>query len=329
MIRRALAALALCALPAAASAATWTVNITGPIELGSVAAAATGDTVFRVDATSGAVSVVSGTGRRLSGGSARVQVNVSCRPGRGADNACMNNNVPIRIGVIGAVTGRARAFSAFNVAMGTASLVTGPTGSNPLELTLAPVGNNSDKTFFVGADFPVAGDDSGLPGGPGVNAFYVYAVDPNGQTLAGDADQGKVTVYRALAIANTADLNFGRIQIPSSGSSTITLNASNGSRTVSGNAVGYATPAPTRGAFTISGEGGQQVSLSVPATLQMTGPGTLTVSITDTAPNTPRLSGDLGALGSYNFDIGGSFTITPSTPVGGYSGVLTVSVDYN
>jgi hypothetical protein len=227
------------------------------------------------------------------------------------------------------VTGRARAFSAFNVSMGTASLIAGPTGGNPLEFTLAPVGNNSDKTFFVGADFPGAGDDSGLPSGPGVNAFYVYAVDPNGQTLAGDADQGKVTVYRALAIAKTADLNFGRIQIPSSGSSTITLNASNGSRTVSGDAVGYATPAPTLGAFTISGEGGQQVSLTVPSTLQMTGPGTLTVSVTDTAPNTPRLSGDLGAMGQYSFNVGGSFTITPTTPVGGYSGVLTVSVDYN
>jgi hypothetical protein len=329
MIRHVLAGLVLSALPALASAATWTVNITGPIELGSVVAAASGDTVFRVSSATGAVSIVSGTGRRLSGGNARVQVNVSCRPDRGVDKTCTTSNVPIRIGVIGAVSGRARAFSAFNVTMGTASLLSGPTGSHPLEFTLAPVGNSSNKTFFVGADFPVAGDDSGLPSGLGVNAFYVYAVDPNGQTLAGDADQGKVTAYRSLAIAKTADLNFGRIQIPSSGSSTIILNEGTGARTVTGNAVGYPAPAPTRGAFTISGEGGQQVSLSVPSTLQMTGPGTLTVNVTDTAPNTPRLSGDLGALGQYSFNVGGSFTITPTTPVGAYSGVLTVSVDYN
>lgn len=329
MMRTVLAGLALCALPAAACAATWTVNITGPIELGAVAAAPSGDTVFRVDATSGAVIMVSGAGRRLSAGGARVQVNVSCRPSRGADNACTASNVPIRIGVIGGVTGRARAFSAFNVNMGTASLISGPSGSNPLEFTLAPVGNNTDKTFFVGADFPVAGDDSGLPSGLGVNAFYAYAVDPSGQTLAGDADQGKVTVYRSLALARTADLNFGRIQIPTSGSSTIVLNPGTGARTVTGNAVAYATPAPARGGFTISGEGGQQVSLTVPSTIQMTGPGTLTVNVTHDALATPRLSGALGAAGIYDFHVGGSFTITPTTPVGAYSGVLTVSVDYN
>jgi hypothetical protein len=329
MMRPAFLAAVLTTLPAAAQAATWTVNVTGSIQLGTVVAAPTGDTVFRVDASSGAVTVVSGAGRRLSSGSARTQVDVSCRPSRGTDNACLSSNVPIRIGIIGAVTGRARAFSAFNVAMGTAALVSGPTGANPLDFTIAAVGNNSVKTFFVGGDFPVAGDDTGLPSGSGDNTFFVYALDPGGLSSAGDTDKGRVTAYRSLAIGKTADLNFGRIQIPSSGGSTVTLNASNGNRTVSGNAVGYATPTPTRAAFTISGEGGQQLSLTVPSTLQMTGPGTLTVTLDDTAPNTPSLSGGLGAAGTYSFNVGGSFTITPTTPTGAYSGVLTVSVDYN
>lgn len=329
MIRRLLLALAAALIPGAATAATWTVNITGPIDLGQVSAAPSGDTVFHVDSATGAVTVVSGAGRRLTGGGARVQVDVSCRPSRGVDNACTDNNVPMRIGVIGAVTGRARAFTAFNVTMGTAALVSGPTGTNPLQFTLAPVGNNTVKTFFVGADFPVAGDDSGLASGLSENAFYVYAVDGAGATLAGDADKGKVTVYRSLAVAKTADLNFGRIQIPSSGSSTVTLKANNGSRTVTGNAVAYATPAPTRGAFTISGEGGQQVSLTVPTTIQLTGPGVLAVTVEHDAQTTPRLSGNLGAGGTYGFNVGGSFTITPTTPTGAYSGILTVSVDYN
>ena len=329
MSRHALIALALAALPGAASAATWTVNVTAPIALGSVVAGPTGDTVFRIDAVTGVVTVVSGTGRRLTGGSARVQVTVLCRPASAADMNCTTYAIPMRIGLLGAITGRARAFSAFNVSMGTATLVAGPTGSNPLEFTIAPVGANSQKTFFVGADFPVAGDDSSQPSGAGENGFYVYGLTPSGGTLAGDADKGQVTAYRSLAIAKTADLSFGRIQIPSSGSSTVTLNASNGNRSVSGNAVAYATPAPTRGAFTISGEGGQQVSLSVPSTLQLTGPGNLTLNVTNNAQNTPRLSGALGAAGTYNFNVGGNFSITPATPVGVYSGVLTVSVDYN
>lgn len=315
--------------PVAAWAATWTVNVTGPIDLGSIAAASVGNTTFRVSSSTGAVTVVSGSGRRLTTGSARVQVDVSCRPGRGVDNACLTTNVPIRMGLIGALTGRARAFTAFNVTMGTAVLVSGPTGTVPYDFVLAPVGNNSVKTFFVGADYPVAGDDSGLPSGAGDNGFYVYALDGVGQSLAGDADKGEIVVYRSLAVAATSNLSFGRIQIPSSGSSTISLNASNGNRTVSGNAVGYATPAPTRGSFTISGEGGQQVSLTIPTSIQLTGPGTLNVNVTDTAPATPRLSGNVGAAGAYNFNVGGSFQITPATPTGAYTGVLTVSVDYN
>jgi hypothetical protein len=184
-------------------------------------------------------------------------------------------------------------------------------------------------TFFVGADFPVAGDDSGLASGNGENSFYVYVVDANGLQTAGDTDKGKVKAFRALSIAKTADLNFGRIQIPPTGSSTITLNAGTGSRTVTGGGFAYPTPAPTTAAFTVSGEGGQQFSLSIPSTFNLTGPSTIPVSVTDTAPNSPSLSGGLGGAGTYSFTIGGSFTITNTTPTGAYSGTLTVSLDYN
>jgi hypothetical protein len=37
----------------------------------------------------------------------------------------------------------------------------------------------------------------------------------------------------------------------------------------------------------------------------------------------------LGAAGTYSFALGGSFTISSTTPTGSYSGVLTVSLDYN
>jgi hypothetical protein len=48
-----------------------------------------------------------------------------------------------------------------------------------------------------------------------------------------------------------------------------------------------------------------------------------------TAPAAPSLSGGLGAAGTYSFNLGGSFTVTSTTPTGAYSGVLTVSLDYN
>lgn len=330
MIRALALVAALSLAPAIASAATWTLNITGPIELGTVVAAPIGNTVFRVDPNSGAVTVQSGNGRRVNGGPARVRVDISCQPGRGVDTACQTTNIPIRIGVIATVSGRARAFSAFNVYLDSASLAGPITGSNPLMFTLAPLGDNVVKTFYVGADFPVAGDDSGLPTGLGENFFYVYALNGAGVTVAGDTDKGRVTVLRGLSIGPTSPLSFGRIQVPTSGTSTVTLDATTGARTVSGSAVAYSTPAPTRAAFTIAGEGGQQVSINVPSTITLNGPsGSLSVTTSKTAPATTALSGVLGAPGSYSFNVGGSFTLTPTTPTGAYSGVLTVSADYN
>jgi len=325
------AALATLAAPVAAAAANYTLNVTGPMDLGSVAAAATGDTVFRIDPASGAVTVVSGAGRRISTASARAQVNVTCKPSRAGDTDCTTKNVAIRIGTIGALVGRARPFSAFYAASGTATIVTPTSGTVPVTLELAPLGDNVQRTFFVGADFPVAGDDSGLASGNGENAFYVYVVNALDQMVAGDSDKGRVRAFRAVAVTSASDLNFGRIQRPTSGANTVTLNASTGARTLSGagNAFAYPTPAPTRGGFTVTGEGGQQVSISVPTSITLSGPADLTVSLTDTAPATRNLSGDLGATGSYSFTVGGSFAIDPSTPVGAYSAVLTVTVDYN
>ena len=330
-MRRAILLLApLIGLPAApAAAADYTININPGLDLQSVATGAAGDTVFRINPATGVVTVQSGSGRRISTSSVKSQVNVTCKPSKADDDTCNTANVRIQIGTIGPLTGRARALTNFTVSMGTATIAVAPGGTNPVSFQLAPLGNSSGKTFFIGADFPVAGDDSGLPTGNGQNGFFADVVDATGLELTGDTDKGKVTAFRALTVTKTADLNFGRIQIPPSGTSTVTLDASTGTRTVTGAGFAYPTPAPTRGAFTVTGEGGQQFSLSVPSSLTLTGPGTLTVSVTDTAPAAPSLSGGLGAAGTYSFTIGGSFTLSGATPTGAYSGVLTVSLDYN
>ena len=323
-------AAALLAAPAA-RAATYTIDISSGLDLQSVSTGATGDTVFRISPATGAVAVQSGAGRRLSTTSVRAQVSISCRAAGVSDTDCATRTVAIRAGSIGTLTGRARALTNFTVAMGTATLAAPPSGTNPLSVQLAPLGENSPNTFFIGADFPVAGDDTGLATGNGENSFYVYMVNSTGLQLAGDTDKGKVKALRALAVAKTADLSFGRLQIPTSGTSLVTLSESSGARTITGAGFAYPTPAPTRGAFTISGEGGQQVSLTIPATLTLAraGSGTLAVDITSTARGTPSLSGGLGGAGGYSFTLGGSFTITPATPTGAYSGVMTVSIDYN
>lgn len=309
--------------------ATYQISIDTPMNLGSVVAAPSGNTVFRISPTTGAAPVISGAGRRISTSSARSQVTLTCKPASAADLDCQTKKVILQIGPIGSVTGRARPLNLFSVSTGTVSIIGPPNGANAIAVQMQAPGNNTPRTFFVGADFPVAGDDSNLPTGPGQNGFYVSVLGPNGAVVSTDADVGLVVVYRALAIAKTADLNFGRIQTPTSGTSTVSLDAATGVRSITGSAFGYPTPAPTRAAFSITGEGGQQVSLSVPSSFDLIGPSTLTVTVSDTAPNAPSLSGVVGSAGSYNFTVGGAFSIFPATPPGSYAGVLTVSVDYN
>ena len=330
MARALLPAIAALLLAAPAARAADYTNKRGPgLALPWGAAATSGDTVLRINPSSGAVSVQSGTGRRVSVSAANAKVTITCKPSRPSDTDCTTKPVPIRIGAIGAVTGRARALNLFTIAMGTAGLAAPPTGTNPVAFQLAPPGDNSAKTFFVGADFTVAGDDSGLPSGGGENSFYVNVLDAAGLQVAAETGSGAVRAFHPIAIEKTGDLNFGRIQLPASGDSKVTLNPGSGARTVSGSGFGYPTPAPTRGAFTASGEGGQSFSLTIPTKLTLTGPGTLVVDITVAGNTVPKLSGTLGNPGTYSFTVGGSFTINSATPTGVYSGVLSVSIDYN
>jgi hypothetical protein len=329
LLARRLLLFAAIAGAAPAAAGTYTVSIQGPMDLGTVATAASGDTLFRIDSATGAVTLQSGAGRRISGGPARAQVQISCSPANASDTSCSTDKVSVRVGTIGVLTGRARTLRNFMVAVGGVTLAGPPSGNGPFSFKLPPIGSGAPASFSIGADFGVAGDDSGLPSGDGTNGFYVYVLGTGSQILASDTNNGKVRALRALAVAKTADLNFGRIQRPTSGPATVTLNPATGARTVTGNGAGYATPAPTAAAFTITGEGAQQVSVAIPSSFNLSGPDTLPVSVTSTASATPNLGGVLGGPGTYSFSVGGSFTINSATPIGDYSGVVSVSVDYN
>ena len=321
-----LCALGLTIIAATARAATYTIDIGNPLDIGSVVSASAGDTVFQINPNSGLVTLQSGFGRRITNGSVRATVTVTCKPVQSSQINCQTNNVPIQVGAIGALTGRARALTNFTVAMGTATLVTPPTGTNPITFQIGPIGPNQSKTFYIGADFPVAGNDSGLQSGPGTNGFYANIT---GLVVVGDTDKGRVNALRALAITKISDINFGTIQLPVSGTCTVTLNPANGRRTITGNAAGFPTPTPTIASFAVSGEGGQTFSLSIPTTTNVVGPSTLAVTLTNTATASPTLSGSAGAGGTYPFAVGGSLPLTPTTPTGAYSGVFVISLDYN
>lgn len=319
----------LLACAGGAAAQTLGVGVSGSTpNLGKVASAASGNTVFRVAPSTGSITKLSGSGARVTTGTSRATVTVSC----GNQNACASTQVNVRIGS-GSWSGRGRQLTNFTVSMGTATQAVAPTGTDPINFRIGPVGKNSSKTFYVGADFPIAGDDSGSGTGSASSAFYVWVAaapnTPNGSISA--SGTALATAFRSISLAKTADLYFGRIVRPLSGSGTVGLAASNAAKTYPVGVAWMNLPQATRAAYTVTGEGGQTMSINIPSSFNMTGPlsSTLTVTTNNNLTATPTLSSILGNSGTYSFFVGGSFPISSSTQSGVYSGTFTVTVAYN
>jgi len=157
-------------------------------------------------------------------------------------------------------------------------------------------------------------------------------------TLAGSAladtnsvtTTGTTTILRPVTIHEDAALAFAKIVRPSSGSGTVTITP--GSDTVVPTGTGtLAAGTGSQGKYTVSGEGGQVVAVSYPATFDMTDSGSDTLTVTlssDASGGTVTLSGSAGSSGTASLKVGGSFPITSTTPTGAYSGTYTVSVAY-
>ena len=322
------ASAAVCAAlmqPAQATAQTVSISSSTP-DLGTVVSAPTGITVFRVASSSGSISRISGNGVRLSTTSSRALVTVTCNT-----TSCRTTTLSIRVGSIGSPSGRAGSLTNFTVTAGTAT-ISNVSGTNPLSFNMGGLPVGSSATFWIGADVPIRGNDSASATGNAASGFYVYAaVSPNTPTSGSTSGLAIARVFRPITVSNSSGLAFGKIARPSSGSGTVAINATTGARTVTGTgAVGLSSPAPTRAAYTVSGEGGQAFSLTVPASFQMTGPGTaLTVSLTSTARGSQVLSSSLGSAGSFSFGVGGSFSLSSSTVPGTYQGSYSVTVQYN
>ena len=86
----------------------------------------------------------------------------------------------------------------------------------------------------------------------------------------------------------------------------------------------------TRGQFTVTGEGGQVVSISVPPGFSMSnGSASIPVLLSREGDGNQTLSNSPGTAGTFSVYVGGAFVISNATASGVYSGTYTVNVDYN
>ncbi len=319
-------ALGLCS---PAFAQTFTVSSITTTSLGNVAAATTGETAFRINPATGAVTTISGTGARIAATSVRSLVTVRC----GNQAACNTANARVTIAVVGTPTNRAVNVRNFTVSTSgaSASIVTAPGTGAPITFLIGPVGRNLTKTFWVGFDLPISGDNSAAPTGLSTAQFLVTVSRTDGSRANSRTGLAQANVFRSLSIGKSADLQFGRIIRPSSGAGTVALDQATGSVAVIGvGAIAMPAPAPSAAQFTVSGEGGQAISVTVPGTFTLSGPGgSITVTTNPNVSGAQTLSGTAGSAGNLSVRVGGTYSFSSATATGTYVGTFAVTVQYN
>ncbi len=158
------------------------------------------------------------------------------------------------------------------------------------------------------------------------------AVAPaHAQSTASTTATAGITVIQPISIVNNKNMNFGTFVKPSS-NTTVTLSNAG---VISGlTAVNTSGNAPSQAQFTITGEGGQAINITVPGTVALTGTGgSLTVTLTADSGTTgsaqvATLSGAIGSAGTKVVNVGGTVPLTATTASGAYSGTFTVTAAY-
>ena len=138
---------------------------------------------------------------------------------------------------------------------------------------------------------------------------------------------GTATIIQPISISGT-NMAFGTLVKPASGSSTVTL--SNSANTITGTVTTLASSSPTRATYSITGEGAQAISVTVPANFTMNGPSSSTLVVTLVPATLPTaLSGTIGTTGNASLGVGGSLLLDSTAVAGSYSGTFNVTVGYN
>lgn len=161
----------------------------------------------------------------------------------------------------------------------------------------------------------------------GIGALSSLATVAHAQASDTATATGSVSIIQPIAASKVADLAFGTIVKPASGTATVAVDAA-GARTLNGTvAVGGGA---TAAAFNVVGEGGSAFSVSVPQSFSMTsGANSLVVSTVDNSGGGGTLSGTIGAASTASFGVGGNFTLNSATTSGAYTGTFAITASYN
>ena len=163
-------------------------------------------------------------------------------------------------------------------------------------------------------------------------ALFAFATPAMAQSSATQSTTGTTKIIQPITLAKNTDLAFGSVVKPNSGANSVAIDATSGSRALTGGGDAALAPSTSgRATYTVTGEGGQTFSISTPTSFDMQrqgGSDTITVALTQSAAS-GTISGALGNTGTATFGVGGSFDVSAATASGAYSGTFDVTVAYN
>jgi len=137
-----------------------------------------------------------------------------------------------------------------------------------------------------------------------------------------------VTLLSPVRLTATQPLDFGSVVRPSSGTTTVTLNANNVVSVSGGDGTVLAGSTPTSAKFNLVGDAG--LTYSTVQALSFT-PDNLTAVAASAPTATTGAVGTLPGSGTVTQELrfGGSFAMDVNTPTQTYNGTLSVTVNYN
>ena len=163
----------------------------------------------------------------------------------------------------------------------------------------------------------------------GMTALAVLTLASTPAAAASPSAQANATakIYKPLQIRKDVDLDFGTIVLVGASFTGETVTVPTSGPVVCGSGGGNLTcgGAPTAAKFHLTGSNNAMVTVNSPA-FNLGGPATLAVTPTSLTQNV-----SLGAAGlttGIDVFLGGSISLDSSTPDGVYTGIWTVTADY-
>ena len=155
-------------------------------------------------------------------------------------------------------------------------------------------------------------------------ALVAVVAAPVSVNAASDSATASATIAAAVTVTKQSDLEFGLIS-PTASAGTVTISDA-GARTGDANVELLSGATPSQASFLVNGAASQSISVTIPASASLTGPGTdMTATLSQTEAGTQTLDGS----GNFTVDVGATLAVGASQTAGAYSGSFNVTVVYN